>query len=74
MLTSDFACAAVLISFGALLGKASPIQMLVCAFLEVIVFQVNEYIGLTHFEVPAADKRVWCEYDVIVTLWQLKLR
>ena len=72
MLTSDFACAAVLISFGALLGKASPIQMLVCAFLEIIVFQVNEYVGLTHFEVPT-QINVWYEYDVIVTMWQLRL-
>ena len=51
LLTSDFACAAVLISFGAVLGKTSPLQLLVMAFLEIIIFQVNEYIGLSKFEV-----------------------
>ena len=44
LLTADFASAAVLITFGALLGKVTPLQLLVLAFLEVIVFTVNENI------------------------------
>ena len=51
MFTSDFAAAAVLITFGAVLGKLSPIQYVVLSFLEIIVFQVNEYIGLSKFKV-----------------------
>ena len=46
MLTADFASAAVLITFGALLGKTSPLQMVVIAIIEIILFAVNEYIGL----------------------------
>ena len=46
MLTGDFAAATVLISFGAVLGKTGPIQLLVMALIEVILSQVNEHIGL----------------------------
>lgn len=51
MLTSDFAAAAVLISFGAVLGKTSPLQLILMAFLEIIFFSVNEYIGVELFKV-----------------------
>ena len=58
MFTSDFAAAAVLITFGAVLGKLSPIQYVVMAFLEIIVFQVNEYIGLKKFKVNIRLKKL----------------
>ncbi|CAG5131855.1 unnamed protein product [Candidula unifasciata] len=51
MVTSDFAAATVLISFGALLGKTSPLQLLVMALIEVIVYAVNEYIGIVLLQV-----------------------
>ena len=51
MLSADFASATVLISFGAVLGKASPLQLLVMALLEVIFSQTNEFIGLDMFGV-----------------------
>ncbi|ELU18387.1 hypothetical protein CAPTEDRAFT_137751 [Capitella teleta] len=51
LLVSDFASAAVLISMGAMLGKASPLQYIIMAFFEIVLFQVNEWIGLTHFKV-----------------------
>ena len=37
--------AAVLISFGAVIGVTSPIQLLVMALIEIVLFNVNEYIG-----------------------------
>ncbi|CAI9737590.1 ammonium transporter Rh type A-like [Octopus vulgaris] len=46
MLGSDFSAAAVLISFGALLGKVSILQLIVLALIEIVLFVVNEYIGL----------------------------
>lgn len=46
MLSADFAAATVLISFGALLGKTSPMQLLIMALIEVVLSQVNEWIGL----------------------------
>ena len=53
MLTADFAAAAVLITFGAVLGKTSPLQMIFISFLEIIFFSVNEYIGVQIFQVSA---------------------
>ena len=43
-MTSDFTAAAVLITFGAVLGKASRLQLFVIAVLEVCFFAVNETI------------------------------
>ncbi|KAJ8316488.1 hypothetical protein KUTeg_006502 [Tegillarca granosa] len=45
LLTADFAAATVLISFGAVLGKTSPLQLLIMALLEVVMAQINEWIG-----------------------------
>lgn len=47
MINADFCTGAVLISFGAVLGKTSPVQLLVMAMFEVTLFAVNEYIVLT---------------------------
>uniref|UniRef100_A0A1I8FRZ7 Ammonium_transp domain-containing protein n=1 Tax=Macrostomum lignano TaxID=282301 RepID=A0A1I8FRZ7_9PLAT len=48
-LAADFACAAVLISFGAMLGPAC----LVLSLVEIPIFVANEYVGLYIFK--AAD-------------------
>jgi ammonium transporter Rh len=50
-LLADFAAAAVLISFGALLGKVSPTQLLLLAAFEVIVFSFNENINVSSWKV-----------------------
>uniref|UniRef100_A0A8C5KU50 Ammonium transporter Rh type A n=1 Tax=Jaculus jaculus TaxID=51337 RepID=A0A8C5KU50_JACJA len=44
MINADFSTAAVLISFGAVLGKTSPVQMLIMTILEIAVFAGNEYL------------------------------
>ncbi|XP_066493177.1 ammonium transporter Rh type A [Tiliqua scincoides] len=44
MITADFSTAAVLISFGAVLGKTSPVQMLIMAILEITIFACNEHL------------------------------
>lgn len=54
MINADFCTGSVLISFGAVLGKTSPIQMLVMAIFEVVLFAGNEHIlvsmlGVSHF-------------------------
>ena len=51
MINADFCTGAVLISFGAVLGKTSPVQLLVMAMFEVTLFAVNEYILLSLLEV-----------------------
>jgi len=46
LLVADFVSAAVLISFGAVIGKASLSQIVVMATIEVVIQTFNEYIGL----------------------------
>ncbi|KAK0138182.1 Ammonium transporter Rh type B [Merluccius polli] len=47
MINADFCTGAVLISFGAVLGKTSPVQLLIMALFEVTLFAINEYILLS---------------------------
>lgn len=51
LVDADFACATVLISFGALVGKASPMQLLFIAFFEMIFYSLNYAIGMTQYKV-----------------------
>lgn len=46
LIKADFCTGAVLITFGAVLGKTTPLQMIVIAFMEVIVFSINEAVSL----------------------------
>lgn len=50
LITGDFAAGAVLISFGAVLGKVTSTQLLTMAVLELIFYAVNETIGVTQYE------------------------
>ncbi|NXM45979.1 RHAG protein, partial [Gymnorhina tibicen] len=44
MINADFSTATALISFGALLGKTSPIQMLILTLMEITIFACNEHL------------------------------
>ncbi|NWH72452.1 RHBGA protein, partial [Piaya cayana] len=46
MVSADFCTAAVLISAGAVLGRANPVQMLLLTLLGVTLFTLNEYLLL----------------------------
>lgn len=48
--TGDFTAATVLISFGGLLGRITPTQLLIMAFIEIPFFIFNEQFCLKHFE------------------------
>eukprot|EP00591_Stephanopyxis_turris_P005547 CAMPEP_0195529264 /NCGR_PEP_ID=MMETSP0794_2-20130614/31737_1 /TAXON_ID=515487 /ORGANISM="Stephanopyxis turris, Strain CCMP 815" /LENGTH=540 /DNA_ID=CAMNT_0040660545 /DNA_START=51 /DNA_END=1673 /DNA_ORIENTATION=- len=50
MIKSLFAAAAVLISFGACLGKTTPTQLVVMTLFEIFFFSVNEMIAVFHFK------------------------
>jgi ammonium transporter Rh len=50
LLVADFCAAAVLISFGAVLGKTSLTQLVIMAFVEVILQSINEHIGLHYLK------------------------
>jgi ammonium transporter Rh len=43
---SEFTAAVVMITFGGVLGKTNPLQLITIAFIEVMAFGLNEYIGL----------------------------
>ncbi|XP_034437195.1 rh family, C glycoprotein a [Hippoglossus hippoglossus] len=47
MINADFCCAGTLIAYGALLGKTSPVQLLVVTLFGVTLFAVEEYIILS---------------------------
>ncbi|CAL8317895.1 unnamed protein product [Merluccius merluccius] len=44
MINADFSTATVLISFGAVLGKTSPVQLLIMTVLEIGIFAINEHL------------------------------
>lgn len=51
LLNAEFACAVVLISFGAVLGKTSPVQLLVMALMEIPFFSVTEWVVLKYIRI-----------------------
>lgn len=54
LVNAEFACAVILISFGAVLGKTSPVQLLFMALLEVPVFSVTEWAVLKYLRINDA--------------------
>ncbi|XP_041037645.1 ammonium transporter Rh type B-A-like isoform X1 [Carcharodon carcharias] len=54
MINADFCTGSVLISFGALLGKTSPIQLLIMTVFESALFSINEFILLSLLEIKDA--------------------
>ncbi|XP_008490191.2 ammonium transporter Rh type C [Calypte anna] len=54
LINADFCVGSVCIAFGAILGKSSPIQLLVMTLLQVTLFSVNEYILLNLLHVKDA--------------------
>lgn len=56
LLGADFAIAAVLISYGAVLGKVSPLQLTIMTMIELVIYNVNEWIGRSYLHaVDAGD-------------------
>ncbi|RLN61627.1 hypothetical protein BBJ28_00013941 [Nothophytophthora sp. Chile5] len=54
LINGDFAAGAVLISFGAVLGKVTPTQLVWMTFLEIIFYAINEYILTDYLNVVDA--------------------
>ncbi|XP_014793796.1 PREDICTED: ammonium transporter Rh type A [Calidris pugnax] len=50
MINADFSTATALISFGAVLGKTSPVQMLILTILEITIFACNEHLVAEVFQ------------------------
>lgn len=53
LIRADFAAATVMITFGALLGKTSPLQLLIIMIIEIVLVTLNEEIGAV--ELNAVD-------------------
>lgn len=51
LLGADICAAAILISFGAVLGKTSPLQLFVMAFLEVLFYSLNEVLCFQYLKI-----------------------
>ena len=51
LINADFAAAAVLISFGAVLGKTSPVQLVMMTMFEIALYHLNSWIGVKYFKV-----------------------
>uniref|UniRef100_A0A667XLQ4 Ammonium transporter Rh type A n=1 Tax=Myripristis murdjan TaxID=586833 RepID=A0A667XLQ4_9TELE len=43
IINADFSTATVLISFGAVLGKTSPVQLLIMTIMEITIFSINDH-------------------------------
>jgi ammonium transporter Rh len=51
MLEADFTTGAILISFGAVLGVASPVQLLLMILFEVVFYNINAYICINFLDI-----------------------
>merc|ERR1719289_106587 len=50
LVVGDFAAGTILISFGGLLGRITPTQLLIMAFIEIPFFIFNEQFCIKNFE------------------------
>lgn len=51
LVNADFAAASILICFGAVLGKVTFNQMTILAFLQLIFYSLNLFIGVVHLKI-----------------------
>nr|AAK50057.2 Rh-like protein [Carcinus maenas] len=49
LLGADFTAATILISFGVMIGKTTPTQLILLSLMEVPLFAINEVIGRNYF-------------------------
>jgi hypothetical protein len=54
LIGADIAAASVLISMGALLGRISPVQLLVMGLIEIILFASNEHLQIELMKVSGS--------------------
>lgn len=66
MINADFSTAAVLISFGAILGKTSPVQMLILTMFEITIFVCNEHLVVNVLKVGIFWLLFYCDLHVIL--------
>lgn len=73
LLTADFAAVVVLISMGAILGKLSPTQYIIMAFLETPAAAVIEHAAVHKFE-ASQFACSHSEYDIYIHSFTLSTK
>ncbi len=68
LINADFCCAGSLIAYGALLGKVSPVQLMVVTLFGVTLFAVEEYIILSLLHVSITWHNHHTE-DLTIVQW-----
>lgn len=61
LINADFCVAGCLIAYGAVLGKVSPVQLLVMTLFGVTLFAVEEYIILNLLHVSPIAALLGCQ-------------
>lgn len=56
LINADFCCAGCLIAYGALLGKVSPVQLMVVTLFGITLFAVEEFIILSLLHVSVGTR------------------
>lgn len=61
MINADFCVAGCLIAYGALLGKVSPVQLMVLTLFGITLFAVEEFIiiSLLHVSLCNEQKKIY---------------
>lgn len=59
LIGADIAAASVLISMGALLGRISPIQLLIMGLIEISIFASNEFLQIELMK--ARDEKIFID-------------
>lgn len=75
IIEADISAAVVLISMGALLGRTTPIQLLLMSLIEVIVYAANEFCQLELLKVYILNSR-WIlasRFQIVLSLVCLML-
>ena len=83
LVSSDFAAAAVLITMGAVLGRASPFQLVIIAFFELMFYSANEALNTHVLKVSllnvflavleVSSSVFTCRPQILVALWLFTL-
>ena len=69
MLEGGLCAATVLVSFGVLLGKVNPLQLLVLGLVETVLFTINCHVGYSMMGVVDAG----CSVSVLTIMLNVSL-
>ena len=71
VLEGGLAAASVLISFGVVIGKLNPFQLLVMGIIETILFTINMHIGYVMFGAVDVGKIIFFSFFFIINILEV---